>query len=217
MKTIYIILSATPYKIGRMIRTVLRNPYNHASLAFDEDLSSMYSFARFHINVPLYGGFVAESPRRYFYNGHSSRLKIFRLEIPEGNYRRLRQFVSEMESNGRKYIYNTYSAMVTPLHKRLRIRDSYTCVEFVGDALNVAGLEIPRGAFHSLQETERLLEPYVIYEGPCEGYMEDTDWGGDRFPEKMGRVSGAAATVYSLSRLTARAVLGMLAMLISNG
>ena len=122
-----------------------------------------------------------------------------------------------MENGGGKYIYNTYSAMVTPLHKRWRIRDSYTCVEFVGDALSVAGLEIPRGAFHSLQETERLLKPYVIYEGACEGYIEASDWGEDRFPEKMGRVSGAAATVRSLSRLTARAVLGMLAMLISNG
>ncbi len=211
MKNIYIVFSATPYKMGRMIRTILRNQYNHVALAFDEDLSTMYSFARFHVNVPLYGGFVEESLRRHFNAGRASRIKVCRLELGEENYAQLRAFVSTMESGADRYIYNIYSAIFTPLHVRCLIRDSYTCAEFVGDALSIAGLELPRGKFHSLTRTERILSPYVIYEGTCAEYAGVPEWGGDRFPERMGRISATAATVRAFGRLTARAVMGLFA------
>lgn len=213
MKTVYIVFSATPYRMGRVIRTVLHNTYNHVAIAFDEDLSTMYSFARFHVNAPLYGGFVSESLRRHFHGGSCSRIKVCRLEVGEENYARLRAFVSGMESSAHHYIYNTYSALLTPLHIRLLIRDSYTCAEFVGDALSIAGVEIPRGAFHSLKATERILEPCVIYEGECEGYVQDAQWGEDRFPERLGRVAATKATLSAFCRLTARAVMGLLAAL----
>ena len=213
MKTIYIVFSATPYKMGRIIRTVLRNPYNHIALSFDEDLSTMYSFARFHENAPLYGGFVAESPRRHVHAGNCSRIKVCRLEIAQENYLKLRAFVSGMESHAHRYIYNTYSAMLTPLHIRLLIRDSYTCAEFVGDALNIAGMDLPQGAFHSLKMTEQILAPYVVYEGLCTGYAQEADWGEDRFPERMGRAAATKATLQSFARLTARAVMGLIAAL----
>lgn len=214
MKAVYIVFSATPYKMGRLIRTVLHNEYNHVSLAFDEDLSTMYSYARFHEDAPLYGGFVAESPCRHVRGENSSRIKICRLELEEENYLRLRRFVSDMENGGHRYIYNTYSAILSPLHIRFLIRDSYTCAEFVGDALSVAGLALPLGAFHSLSRTERLLQPYVVYEGLCRDYISDPVWGADQFPERLGYFSGTAATLRAFGHLTARALVGMAALLI---
>ena len=169
----------------------------------------MYSFARFHVNMPLYGGFVTESPRRHVNGGHASRIKVCRLTVEEENYRRLRDFVSSMENGGKRYLYNIYSAMFAPLHIRCLIPDSYTCAEFVGDALSIAGVDISLGTYHSLTRTERILAPYVVYEGTCEGYVEEAEWGDDSFPERMGRLSGTAATVRSLGRLTARAVRGI--------
>lgn len=209
MESIYIVFSATPYKMGKMIRTVLHNRYNHISLSFDEDLSTMYTFARFHENMPLYGGFVAESPCRYQRGEHSAQLKVCRVEMPEENYLALRAFVAQMERRSRKYIYNLYSAVCTPLHLRLLIRDSYTCAEFVGDALSIAGLDISMGTFHSLRKLELLLDSCVIYEGPCTLYTDEPVWGEDHFPEKLGRISGTTATLRSLGRLTARGVLGL--------
>lgn len=211
MESVYIVFSATPYKMGKLIRTVLHNQYNHISLSFDKNLSTMYTFARFHENAPLYGGFVSESPCRYQRSGHSAHLKVCRVEVPEENYRALRAFVEQMENGNRKFIYNLYSAMFTPLHLRLMIRDSYTCAEFVGDALSIAGLDIPRGSFHSLKGLERLLAPSVIYEGPCTLYTELPGWGEDSFPERLGRISCFAATLRSIGRLTARGMLGLFA------
>ena len=171
----------------------------------------MYTFARFHENMPFYGGFVSESPCRYQRGGHSASVKICRVDISEENYRALRAFVDRMEQDHRKYIYNLYSAMFTPLHLRLMIRDSYTCVEFVGDALSIAGLDISRGSFHSLKGLEQRLNACVVYEGPCLLYKELPEWGRDRFQERMGRMSGTAATLRSIGRLTARGVMGFFA------
>ena len=106
--------------------------------------------------------------------------------------------------------------MFTPLHIRLPIRESFTCAEFVGDALSIAGAELLRGKFLSLKKTERLLEPYVVYEGSCDGYAPLPDWGVDRFPERMSRVGAATATTCALGRLTGRAVMSMMAAVIAN-
>lgn len=209
MKTAYIVFSATPYKMGRFIRAVLHNEYNHVSLAFEEDLSVMYSFARFHENAPLYGGFVTESPCRHVRAEESSRIKVCRIDMEEEHYLRLREFVSRMEQDGHRYIYNMYSAVLSPLHIRFLIRDSYTCAEFVGDALSIAGLELPRGAFHSLSRIQRLLEPCVVYEGSCEDYIRSRHWGSDRFPERMSSIRAVTATLHSLWRLTCRAALSL--------
>lgn len=211
MKAVYIIFSATPYKTGRLIRTVLRTRYNHVALSFDQELATMYTFSRFHEDAPFYGGFVVESLRRYRWAGQCSRLKVCRISMSEEAYHALRDFIAQVR--GRPCIYNLYSAMVHPLHRRLLIRDSYTCVEFVGDALSIAGLDLPQGAFHSLEGLEQLLSSYVIYEGSCAFYKEPPDWGGDRFPERMGRVSGTAATARSIWQLTARGVMDALTAL----
>ena len=39
MKYIYIVFSATPYKMSSFIRHMLNNRYNHVALSFEEDLS----------------------------------------------------------------------------------------------------------------------------------------------------------------------------------
>lgn len=211
MKSIYIVFSATPGKMGRFIRAALHGRFNHVALAFDEDLSTMYTFARFHANMPLYGGFVQESLRRHVRRGKPSELRVCRLGIDEERYLALCELVTQMEEGGRRYLYNLYSAMFAPLHIRLLIRDSFTCAEFVGDALHIAGLDIRKGKFHSLKELERLLAPYAVYEGTCSCYDQPRDWGEDRFPEKLGRIVGTAATAHSIGRLTVRGIVGMFA------
>ena len=62
---IYIVFSSTPTGMGRLIRLATRNQYNHVSLSFESDIQKLYSFARYHRTIPLYGGFVVESVLRY--------------------------------------------------------------------------------------------------------------------------------------------------------
>ena len=209
MKPLYIVFSATPYKMGRFIRTMLRNRYNHVSVAFDETLSPMFTFARRHINTPFYGGFVEEELSRYARGSDPSSIKVCRLMISDEKYARIVHFVERMRRTDSKYLYNLYSAFFTFFGVRLPIRNAYTCTEFVGDLLSVAGAGLPMGKFHSLSAMERLLAPFTVYEGPSTGYGADPR-NDEVFFEKMSAISGAVATASSLARLTARGFCGVI-------
>lgn len=206
MKYLYILFSATPYKTGMFIRGVLHNRYNHVALSFHEDLSGMYSFSRYHANAPFFGGFVKESFARYEWNGHFSDIKVCRLTISDKQYALIKTHVRRMHSQKDAYVYNYYSAAMTPLRHRVRIRHAYTCVEFVGDILSMTDLNVKFDDFHSLQRLEKICAPYTIYEGSASRYPGAYTWAGDQFKKKMPISEGIAETAKSFCRLTGRGI-----------
>ena len=59
---IYIVASQTGTVPSRLIKRVTRARFNHVSISLDEQLDTMYSFARRHPYNPVWGGYVKESP-----------------------------------------------------------------------------------------------------------------------------------------------------------
>jgi hypothetical protein len=167
----------------------------------------MDTFARRYVNAPFSGGFVKESFRRFYYKGKWADIKVCRLPLDDRQFQRLKAFIRVFERRSKKSLYNLYSAAVTPLGRRIRIRDSYTCVEFVGDALAYAGVRgFHYGAFRSLQETEALLTPFTIYVGSARHYPADFQWGEDAFLHRCRRRTVLKDTALSLVRLTTRSI-----------
>ncbi|MBQ9747865.1 MAG: hypothetical protein IJV98_03690 [Clostridia bacterium] len=206
MKYIYILFSATPYKTGSFIRHVLHNRYNHVALSFDERLSEMYSFSRYHANAPFFAGFVKESFGRYEWRGSFSDIKVCRLSISDRKYEILKGRIERMCHHSRAYVYNYYSAAMTPLHYRVPIRNAYTCVEFVGDLVSMADVNVRQGDFHSLPGLEKACEAYVIYEGSACEYPASESWQGDAFCKKLPVKKGIAETARSFGELTRRGI-----------
>ena len=206
MKYIYILFSATPYKTGSFIRKVLRNRYNHVALSFDEDLSNMYTFSRFHANAPFFAGFTKESFGRYEWHGNFSDIKVCRLHVSDKQNDLIKTHIQRMHRQKKVYVYNYYSAAMTPLHHRVRIRNAYTCVEFVGDILSMTDIGVKFGDFHSLPGLEKICAPFVVYEGSAQTYPGAKGWRGDDFKEKMPISDGIMATVESFGRLTKRGI-----------
>jgi len=206
MKYIYILFSATPYKTGSFIRSVLHNRYNHVALSFDEDLSNMYTFSRYHANAPFFAGFVKESFARYEWHGNFSDIKVCRLNVSDKQYELIKTHIQRMHRQRKVYVYNYYSAAMTPLHHRVNIRNAYTCVEFVGDILSMTDLGIKLGAFHSLPKLEKICDPYVIYEGSARMYPGAYTWSGDGFQKKIPISEGIAETAKSFGCLTRRGI-----------
>ncbi len=203
-KYIYVLFSATPYKTGSFIRHMLHNRYNHVALSLDGDLSSMYTFSRHHANAPFFAGFVKESFARYEWQGNFSDIKVCRIGVSERVYERIQTQLERMHSQSDAYVYNYYSAAMTLFHQRVKIRNAYTCVEFVGDILSMTDVGVKLGDFHSLPKLEVICEPYVIYEGSARTYPGAQNWSGDDFREKMPISEGIAATAESFGRLTYR-------------
>ena len=201
-RRIYIVFSRTPGKLGRAIRAVTGDEYNHVSLALDPRLRRCYSFARIHENTPLYGGFVAESPLSFTRHGVPSRIMICALDIPFDRYRLLVRKLHRMEESG-GYIYNTASALTAVIHRRVDIPRAYTCVEFVADMLRLSGVTLPAG-FITVGELAALLGQNAVYRGSSEPFCRGAVWGRDEFPIRSSAGGYLRRTAGNFARLAAR-------------
>lgn len=206
---INVVFSSTNTRIGSMIRVVTKNSYNHVSLAFDDDLHKMYSFARYYKNAPFFAGFVEESALRYAATKRRQVLvKVCRIELSPEQYICLRNYLDDLTTAPSRYIYNLFSAAATPLRRRVLIRDTYTCIEFVTHVLCRYMLLPPSWdvTFHSISDLERELSGGVAFEGLFEDVAISRGWGNDVFESDRGRMSLYALTCRQIYSLFSRAV-----------
>jgi len=112
MNNIYVVFSATPYLIGKAIRHVTGQTYNHVSIALDENLAQMYGFARRFYRTPLYGGFVKETLSRYQVNGKATQICVCKLPVTEDQYNALAARLNIMFSDKKRS--NDQIALVIP-------------------------------------------------------------------------------------------------------
>ena len=164
-KYVYVILSATPYRMGRWIRSATGEPYNHVSIATDADLTKLYSFARRYYRTPFHGGFVSETPDRYRHKGVCAHIRLYRLPVTQRRFRKVTALLEEMEQHSDHYLYNHLSVLAAPMHRKVAVTDAYTCAEFVVRILSSLGYGFDPEQYYSVGDIARPLEDYCIYEG----------------------------------------------------
>lgn len=164
-KYLYVLFSATPYRMGHLIRAVTGEPYNHVSIAVNEDLTSIYSFARRYYNTPFYGGFVAEDPCRYRHKGRTARIRLYRLPLTSRQWQLLQEMLEDMKEHADRYLYNHLSAMAAPLHLQVRVRKAFTCAEFTVNVLSRLGFDFHPNRFYTIGGIAKRLSAYHIYTG----------------------------------------------------
>lgn len=205
---VYIVFSATPTGMGSLIRKATRNRYNHVSLSLSRDIRKMYTFARLHRTIPLYGGFVAESILRYQSFAGAARVKICRVEVPEPQFTYLRNCLERLWNEREEYIYNTPAALASLVHLRPSIARAYTCVTFVQELLARHGLAgVGENDPPTVRSLERRLAPYVIYEGPAPAAAGD--WGEDTYPVETTTRYAVYTTARHFGRLALRVLEGI--------
>lgn len=171
LRSIYVVFSSTPYKVGKAIRALTRETYNHVSISLDENLTKMYSFSRRFYRTPFYGGFVQESVSRYHLKGSTAQIRVCRLQITEEQYKTLEAHLAKLFEQKERYLYNHLSASTALLHKPVKVRDAYTCVEFCVNVLRSCGIALDPDSYYSVGDLERMLRAFTIYTGPA----PDTD------------------------------------------
>lgn len=170
-KNLYVLFSTTPYRMGKCIRFITGEPYNHVSIATEEDLRECYGFARRYYETPFYGGFVTERPSRYIHNGRVSKIRLYRLPLTNAQWLKLDTLLQSMRSQPERYLYNHLSAMMAPMHLKVKVRDAFTCAEFVVSVLNRLGFDFDATRFYTIGGIAKRLEDYHVYTGqfPTEG------------------------------------------------
>lgn len=164
-KYLYILFSSTPYRMGRMIRFITGEPYNHVSIALEEELTSLYAFARRYYRTPFYGGFVVESPSRFHHRSRTAEVSLCRIPVTAEQWQALRARLSSMEGSAHRYLYNHLSAIAAPLHRKIAVRDAYTCAEFAVSVLSSIGLAYDPRRFYTIGDIAAGLKDYHLYAG----------------------------------------------------
>lgn len=163
---LYIMISHTDTGLGRVIRYLTEYDYNHVSLSLDSRFREWVSFARYAQNVPLAGGFVAETPERFLSGGNEMPVRIFRLSLPETRFHVLKKLFSEAGKSGCGLIYNSFGAIATALNLSFPVHSAYTCLEFAN-----AVLEEQHRTIRHLNER---LDPHLIFEGDLRELVSDS-------------------------------------------
>ncbi|NCB41626.1 MAG: hypothetical protein EOM59_03305 [Clostridia bacterium] len=175
MRYIYLVFSKTPSRFGRMIRFVSGTRFNHVSLAFDKDLSKLYSFGRRKNNIPLNAGLVKEYPERFSLNKVDFvEVKIHKIPVTKDQYN-LGEFRINQMIKDEKYLYNLFSVLFYPVFKGFYTYKAYTCVEFVLHMLKYMGIEISteKPTYKYLpDEMLSIIDFPVVFEGNLLEYVQ---------------------------------------------
>jgi len=157
-KYIYVAFLVTNTSMGKLIRFFTRNRYSHVTIALDHCLNKMYSFARYHVNSPISGGFVTEYPDRYLSDNHDVTVKLCQLPVTKDEYEMISERITYFHENREDMLYNTLNAVLSLLRRRVEVKNSYTCLEFVTYLLGYSNVL-------AIRELERRLDHYVVYNG----------------------------------------------------
>lgn len=162
---VYVVFSATPYRIGRLIRRFTGEVYNHVSIALDAQLTEMYSFARRYYRTPLLGGFVKESLSRHHVFGQHTDILVCALPVTREQYVVAAEKLRHMYAEKERYLYNHFSALAVPFRKAVPVKDAYICVEFAVQILKQLGYLPEADGFHTVGSLQALLQKYAVYSG----------------------------------------------------
>lgn len=197
-KKLYIMISKTDTGVGGIIRKVSGYPYNHVSMTLDESFRTWVSFARFHRDTPLYGGFLKEPAERFLAKGQTIDVRIFALELTQKRYEELQELFSKAGKPDNGYIYNYLELLTLSIGIKFPIRDAYSCLGF---ANAVMGTD-----YADIKELDRKMTPHLFYEGTLNDLAPDSGDRSDIYFTRLGLLGGISKSAGTIGRLIRRAM-----------
>lgn len=168
---IYLLLTDTGTVFSTAIKKYTHKPYNHVSLALDNQLSQVYSFARKRNYNPFFGGFVQEDVTANLLN--EAFCEVYSLEVTSLQYNQLQLILSQFEKDKKQYKYNLLGLLAIVLHKDFERENAYFCSQFVAHALKKADIQLQEKAPHltTPDDFRQMEQMELIYSGTVQGYL----------------------------------------------
>ena len=189
-RQIYIILTRTNTVLSNLISLIKNDEYTHASISFDKDLNTMYSFGRKHTYNPFVGCFVKEN----LYNGvfrFHNKLKgqVLKLKVTGEQYDEVTKLLYDFVSNSNYFKYNYLGLINSLLNRESFCDERFLCSEFVYYVLNKAGIA-------ELNKPRNLVRPQdllnitseIVFEGNLKSNQFTKD-NRNKFKDKYATVS----------------------------
>ncbi len=186
-KNIYIILSKTQTRFGRLIRLFGKQKYNHVSICLDDKFQEIYAFARPQYNAALLATLVKEDVDRYTMN-RDVQVPIAVMEFPltKEKYEDINGKITEILED-KHYYYNLFSVLSFPLIKGFHVYKTFTCVEFVAYLLEDMGYFNRPCYQYTPDDFFELFSDRLIYSGDIRGCI-GKETGSDAYFAPMSRM-----------------------------
>ena len=172
MKTIYILLTRSGTLLSKLVYAATGASYTHASMAFDAELSCLYSSTR----KNGYTMFPAGPSKEYLNRGvfrlrDNAPCALYALEVSDEAYSHALCRAEEFMRHSEEYSFNTLGLILCGLHIRWQRRRHYFCSQFVSEVLQKSGaLDLPKPStlMHPSDYAE-LPELRCLYRGTLAG------------------------------------------------
>lgn len=133
---IYLVFTKTGTWLSKLIYTISKIKYAHASISFDDSFTKMYSFGRTNPDDPFSGGFVEENLYEGVYRKFSScECLIYKVEVTNKQFKRLQELVNEFSKEKFKYRYNLLGLLGVLLNLPIKRKNYYFCSQFISEIL----------------------------------------------------------------------------------
>jgi hypothetical protein len=171
-KKVYILLTNTGSFLTKLIKLYTKKPYNHASIAFDHELSEVYSFGRKTARNPFIGGFVKEDVKAGLFK--QADCAIYSFTVTEDQLKKMFYYLQEIEAQKRDYRYNFLGLFGVMFNKPIKRKKAFFCSQFVATVLkegNIIHFEKP----HSLitpHDFQKVSTFQFVYEGKLKDYQK---------------------------------------------
>ncbi|MGN7386338.1 hypothetical protein [Sporosarcina sp. SAFN-015] len=185
-KTIYIVLTDTGTLLSKAIGMYTRKDLNHASIAFDEQLTEIYSFGRKQQYNPFLGGFVRENVAEGIFQ--EADCAVYRCEVTTEAYMRIRQKIVQFELNQSDYKYNFIGLFGVALNREIQRKRAFFCSQFVATIMQESETHrlLTRPCLTMPHHLAYLPHMELVYEGDLKTYLNKVRGPQMERPIRMG-------------------------------
>ena len=169
MKRIYVMLTKSNTVLATFIRKITRTEFSHSSLALDDNMSEMYSFARVKDNNPFVGRFIPE----YLDKGILKKYEhigclVFMKEITDEEYAEIVIFIDGIKNSEQEYKFNIIGLIGCGVNKPFERKYRLCCSQFVSKAIScVHDIDLPRHPMSMHPNSFRVTKGLrLVYSGP---------------------------------------------------
>lgn len=188
MKEIYIILTHTGTTLSKIIKSYTKDEFSHVSISLDVKLENMYSFGRLKPYNPFIGGFVHEYINKGTYKRfYNTKAKMYSLEVDELQYDKLKRIINdiEIENEKERYKFNILGLLAVGFNKKISIKRSFYCAEFVKYVMEKSGININLPDIIKPEDFKKIDGLKLIYDGLLRKYKYKNEGIKDKIREKL--------------------------------
>ena len=165
---VFIVLSYTGTRMGKMINAVAKSTYSHACISFNSKLTPMYTYLR--------NGLSFETLDYYDKKFEGSIIKVLVTFVTREQYKRMQANLDYYISNREKTRYAQENLIRILFNKK--VKDEYSlsqvCSQFVNQLLRLSHVNIfdKSNNLVSPDDFDKVKNPkiYVVYEGAVKTY-----------------------------------------------